>query len=62
MDCTVFSAQDALQLLGMEWSFRVVAPCPAPQKPHTPPRPTAGFRLNANETVTETSNCIDDAA
>src|SRR5574337_162114 len=27
-------------------AFRVVAPCPAPQKPHTPPRPTAGFRLN----------------
>src|SRR5687768_12550134 len=26
--------------------FRVVAPCPAPQKPHTPPRPTTGFRLN----------------
>src|SRR6185312_1749582 len=26
--------------------FRVVAPCPAPQKPYTPPRPTAGFRLN----------------
>jgi hypothetical protein len=25
--------------------FRVVAPCPAPQKPHTPPRPTAGFRI-----------------
>ena len=29
----------ALQLLGMEWPFRVVAPCLAPQKPHTPPRP-----------------------
>src|SRR5690242_3195090 len=27
--------------------FRVVAPCPAPQKPHTPPRPTAGFRFKA---------------
>src|SRR6185437_14172550 len=26
--------------------FRVVAPCPAPQKPYTSPRPTAGFRLN----------------
>src|SRR6185437_1784046 len=25
--------------------FRVVAPCPAPQKPHTPPRSTAGFRI-----------------
>jgi hypothetical protein len=25
--------------------FRVVAPCPAPQKLHTPPRPTAGFRM-----------------
>jgi len=25
--------------------FRVVAPCPAPQKPHTLPRPTAGFRI-----------------
>src|SRR5687768_641133 len=25
--------------------FRVVAPCPAPQKPHTPPCPTAGFRM-----------------
>src|SRR5690349_7449116 len=26
-------------------AFRVVAPYPAPQKLHTPPRPTAGFRL-----------------
>ncbi len=26
-------------------AFRVVAPCSAPQKPHTPPCPTAGFRL-----------------
>ena len=25
--------------------FRVVAPCPAPQKPHTPLRPIAGFRI-----------------
>jgi hypothetical protein len=25
--------------------FRVVASCPAPQKLHTPPRPTAGFRM-----------------
>src|SRR5688500_10021412 len=25
--------------------FRVVAPCPAPQKPHTPPRPATGFRI-----------------
>src|SRR5688500_11294837 len=25
--------------------FRVVAPCPAPQKPLTPPRPTTGFRI-----------------
>src|SRR5579871_6624484 len=25
--------------------FRVVAPCPAPQKPHTPLCPTAGFRI-----------------
>src|SRR5678810_562743 len=29
-----------LQLLGMERPFRVVAPCPAPQKPYTSPRPT----------------------
>ena len=28
--------------------FRVVAPCPAPQKPHTPPRPTAGFRIKVD--------------
>ena len=27
-------------------AFRVVAPCPAPQKPYTSPRPTTGFRLN----------------
>src|SRR5579871_2400870 len=26
--------------------FRVVAPCPAPQKPHTPPCPTARFRFS----------------
>ena len=25
--------------------FRVVAPCPALPQPHTPPRPTAGFRI-----------------
>src|SRR6185437_4748847 len=25
--------------------FRVIAPCPAPQKPHAPPRPTAGFNV-----------------
>jgi hypothetical protein len=25
--------------------FRVVASCPAPQKPRTPPRPTARFRI-----------------
>ena len=31
----------------LEWNepFRVVAPCPPPQKPLTPLRPTAGFRL-----------------
>jgi hypothetical protein len=33
-------------------AFRVVASCPAPQKLHTPPRPTAGFRLNKNHDVT----------
>ncbi|HTJ55424.1 MAG TPA: hypothetical protein VL380_08410, partial [Nitrosospira sp.] len=27
-------------------AFRVVAPYPAPKKLRTPPRPTAGFRLN----------------
>jgi hypothetical protein len=32
--------------------IRVVASCPAPQKLHTPPRPTAGFRLNKNHDVT----------
>ena len=26
-------------------AFRVVAPCPAPQKPYTSPRPTTGIRL-----------------
>ncbi len=26
-------------------AFRVVAPCSVPQKPLTPPRPTAGFRI-----------------
>ena len=26
-------------------AFRVVAPCPAPPKPYTSPRPTTGFRL-----------------
>src|SRR5512133_613442 len=26
-------------------AFRVIAPCPAPQKSHTPPSPTTGFRL-----------------
>ncbi|SDA13820.1 hypothetical protein SAMN05216315_104127 [Nitrosospira sp. Nsp18] len=35
----------ALQLLGMERPFRVVAPCPAPQKQYTSPRPTTGFRI-----------------
>jgi hypothetical protein len=28
-----------------EIAFRVVAPCPAPQKPYTSPRPTTGFRI-----------------
>src|SRR6185312_5453543 len=41
--------------------FRVVAPCPAPQKPHTLPRPTAGFRiipaLPGNK-ITRTDRCI----
>ena len=32
--------------------FRVVAPCPAPQKPHTSPRPATGFRMNPLELVT----------
>ena len=36
----------ALQLLGMKRPFRVVAPCPAPQKPHTPPCPTTVSRFN----------------
>src|SRR6185437_8438292 len=31
--------------------FRVIAPCPAPQKPHTPPRPTAGFRFKESEVL-----------
>jgi len=35
----------ALQLLGMEQPFRVVAPCPAPEKPHTPARPTEESRI-----------------
>ena len=35
----------ALQLLGMEQPFRVVAPCPAPGKPHTPARSTELSRL-----------------
>ncbi|HEY5604593.1 MAG TPA: hypothetical protein VIM41_15935, partial [Gammaproteobacteria bacterium] len=35
----------ALQLLGMERPFRVLAPCPALRKSHTPPRPTADSRL-----------------
>jgi hypothetical protein len=26
-----------LQLLAMEWPFRVIAPCPAPQKPRSIP-------------------------
>ena len=37
-----------LQLLGMEWPFRVVAPCPAPKKPHTSPCPTTGFRIKVD--------------
>jgi hypothetical protein len=39
----------ALQLLGMERPFRVVAPCPAPQKPYTSPRSTIGFRLKKRQ-------------
>jgi acyl-CoA thioesterase-1 len=35
----------ALQRLGMEQPFRVVVPCPAPQKPHAPPRPTKVSRF-----------------
>ena len=35
----------ALQLLGMERPFRVVASCSAPHKPHTPQRPTAVSRM-----------------
>ena len=31
--------------------FRVVTPCPAPQKLHTPLRPITGFRLNQALTV-----------
>jgi len=44
--------------------FRVVAPCPAPQKPHTPPRPIAGFRLKVfmNIQVHLTSGRINQAA
>ena len=45
MNCTVLRHRAALQLLGMEWPFRVVAPCPAPQKPHTSRRPNTGFRI-----------------
>ena len=36
----------ALLFLRIDWLFGVVAPCPAPPQPHTPPRPTALFRLN----------------
>jgi hypothetical protein len=31
--------------------FRVIAPCPAPQKPYTPLRSTAGFRFKPNHPV-----------
>jgi len=33
----------------MEQPFRVVMPCPAPQKPHTPTRPTAVSRLKLRQ-------------
>src|SRR5574340_203245 len=36
-------------------AFRVVAPCSAPQKSHTPPRPTTGFRLKLNWEAVRTS-------
>lgn len=36
-----------LQRLGMECPLRVVAPYPVPQKPRTPLRPAAGFRIIA---------------
>jgi hypothetical protein len=39
----------ALQLLRMEQPFFVVAPCPAPGKPHTPARSTEVSRLNEEE-------------
>jgi uncharacterized protein len=35
----------ALQLLAMERPLRVVAPCPAPGKPHTPARSTELSRI-----------------
>ena len=35
----------ALQLLAMERPLRVVAPCPAPGKPHTPTRSTELSRI-----------------
>jgi hypothetical protein len=39
----------ALQLLGMERPFRVVAPCPATQKPYTSARSTTGIRLKKRQ-------------
>ncbi len=47
----------ALRLLGMEWPFRVVAPCSSPQKPHTLPRPTAGFRIMKLIFIVEIAYC-----
>jgi hypothetical protein len=38
----------ALQLLRMEQPFFVVAPCPAPGKPHTPARSTEVSRLKGD--------------
>jgi hypothetical protein len=44
-------------------AFRVVAPCPAPQKPYTSPRPTTGFRIIFRElSVNEMRNSSIRAA
>src|SRR5574340_1649469 len=41
-------------------AFRVVAPCPAPQKPHTPPCPTTGFRLIQFANLTLGKRCLPE--
>ena len=37
--------------------FRIVASCPAPKKPHTPPHSTAGYRFKMNANLFERDKC-----